>query len=64
MDKIEFNLDEENSLLTGWYINTYTKLGEPPTDSVGPYETKTEALRMWRDTSPKGAKEPNVEHQG
>ena len=64
MDKIEFYMDEENSLLTGWYINSYDKLGEAPYDSVGPYETKTEALRMWRDTSPKGAKEPNVEHQG
>jgi hypothetical protein len=52
MDKIEFYMDEETPLLTGWYINSYDKLGEPPYDCVGPYETKTEALRVWRDTTP------------
>lgn len=47
MDKIEFWLDEEEPTMTGWYINSYDRMGDPPFDSVGPYETKTEALRIW-----------------
>lgn len=59
MDKIEYyeNEHDEDARKTGWYINTYDKLNERPIDSVGPYATKTEALRMWRDTTP-GQKEP------
>jgi hypothetical protein len=52
MTKIEFVEFEENPDRTGWYLVEYGKLGEEPTDSVGPYETKTAALRMWRDTTP------------
>lgn len=59
MDKIEFLLDEEDQSKTGWYINTYAKIGDLPTDSVGPYETKTEALRMWRETTGPNTKEPS-----
>lgn len=57
-DKIEYWLDEQEPSLTGWYINSYDKLGEPPFDSVGPYETKTAALRIWHETTP-GKKEPS-----
>lgn len=56
VDKIEFWLDEQDPSQTGWYINSYDKVGDPPFDSVGPYETKTEALRIWHDypINPKG----------
>jgi hypothetical protein len=52
MTKIEFVEFEEKPDLTGWYLVEYDKLGGGPTDSVGPYETKTAALRMWRDRKP------------
>lgn len=62
MTKIEYyenEHDEDNPRKTGWYINDYRALGEKPYDSVGPYQTKTEALRSWRDGSPKNMKEPS-----
>ena len=37
MTKIEFVEFEENPDRTGWYLVEYGKLGEEPTDSVGPY---------------------------
>lgn len=49
MDKIEFWLDEQDPRQTGWYINSYDDLAHPPTHVVGPFETKTAALRMWHE---------------
>lgn len=47
MDKIEFQEDADDPAKTGWYINSYDDLSKPPVTSVGPYETKTHAFRMW-----------------
>lgn len=56
VDKIEFWEDPETPENTGWYINSYgtqkDMREQSPEDSVGPYETKTQALRVWRDTTP------------
>jgi hypothetical protein len=56
MDRIEYWEDPETPDNTGWYINSYddakSMANKSPYDSVGPYDTKTEALRVWRDTTP------------
>jgi hypothetical protein len=59
MTKIEFFEFEENPDHTGWYLVEYDKLGEAPTDFVGPYDTKTAALRMWRDHKPEPSFDKN-----
>ena len=61
MTKIEYFEDTEDPRNTGWWICDYDKIGdEAPYDSVGPYLTKTEALRVWRDTTPDSkSKEPS-----
>jgi hypothetical protein len=63
MDKIEFWLDEKDPAKTGWYINTYDKLGHDPIDTVGPYETKTAALRVWRSTTPDKREPSDAGHE-
>jgi hypothetical protein len=64
MTKIEFFEFEENPDRTGWYLVEYDKLGETPTDSVGPYDTKTAALRMWRDHKPEPKELSDAGHDG
>lgn len=49
MSKIEYWMDADDDNKSGWYINEYVRLDEPPVESVGPYETKTQALRMWHN---------------
>jgi hypothetical protein len=66
MDKIEYyenEYDEDSPRKTGWYINTYDKLGELPIESVGPYLTKTAALRVWRETTPDKREPSNAGHE-
>ena len=55
MTKIEYyenEYGENNTRESGWYINDYHDIGKAPYHSVGPFETKTAALRHWRDTEP------------
>jgi hypothetical protein len=64
MTKIEFFEYEQYPERTGWYICEYDKLNAEPTDITGPYDTKTGALRMWRDHRPEPKEPSNVGHEG
>ena len=62
-DKIEFFVDELHPEATGWYICVYDRFDGPMVDSVGPYETRGQALRMWHDDPLKPTKEPSDARQ-
>lgn len=62
MTKIEYHEDLENPDRTGWYINDYDDFNAPPTNSTGPYDTQTGALRILRETTepkPSSKRHPN-----
>jgi hypothetical protein len=62
--KIEYWEDPETPDNTGWYINSYGTLKDmaeqSPEDSVGPYDTKTQAIRMLRETTNMPESRPGV----
>jgi hypothetical protein len=49
MIKIEY-IEDAIGNNTGWWILDYDKLDEEPHTRTGPYATKTQAIRMLRET--------------